>query len=430
MKGSAPVLVCTVGGSHAPIVTAIHTHRPSFVWFVCTEGKAGSVQQIRGKGSCIKKSPDDKTPTLPNIPTQCNLPEDQYSVLIVPADDPDAIHGKLRELFDRLRSEIPRRRIIADYTGGTKSMTAALLLAGLEYEDDVELYMVVGQRDNLVRVTDGTEIPAPANVERIRFGHKFRVALAPWSYFGYAEAAVSLETVQRPHNPEDRLRYLNALAASRAFAAWDRFEHARARELLTSVGHTFGSYLSSLAAINHADEKRATPARLVDLYLNVQRRAERGQFDDAVARAYRLLEWTAQWLLSRDANISSTSNISLERVPEGVVLPQNDKGQYVAGLRNAWRLLETLGGSDEVRGFARKQSNEMRTLLMSRNNSILAHGFQPIAEAQWQQWKSWLESSLCPFLLKEAERNNVRGRAFHQLPREFPSDLVCTPSSE
>jgi len=417
MVNHSPILVCTVGGSHAPVITAIRKHSPVFVWFVCTEGKAGSVQQIRGTGNCIKKSPRDETPTLPNIPTQCSLPDDQFDVLIVPPDDPDAIHNELRALFDRLLAETPRPQIIADYTGGTKSMTAALLLAGLEYEDDVELFMVVGQRANLVQVTDGTEIPVPANVDRIRFSHKFRVALAPWKYFGYAEAAVSLETMRQPRNHDDRQRYLDALAASRAFAAWDRFEHATARQLLDSLGHVFGPYLATLAALNRTDDKQ-TPVQLLDLYLNMQRRAERGQFDDAVARAYRLLEWTAQWLLQRDAKID-TSAVPADRIPDGVSLPQNEKGQHFAGLRNAWTLLETLDGSDEVRSFARDRGKEMLTLLTIRNNSILAHGFQPITQAEWQQWETWLSKMFYPFLQAQIEHSNLRSNAL-QLPREFP----------
>lgn len=410
------VLVCTVGGSHAPILSAIGSYKPNFVWFICTEGKAGSLQQVRGRGNCIKKSPRDEAPSLPNIPTQASLREDEFDVVLVPPDDPDSIHQHLRKLIDRILVEPLRPRVIADYTGGTKSMTAALLLAGLEYEDDVELSMVVGQRADLIHVTDGTEIPFVANVERIRFSHKFRVALSPWKHFGYAESAVALETMRQPRHSRDRKQYLDALAASRGFAAWDGFDHATARQLLQPLGHIFGQYLATLASLNRGDEAQP-PARLADLYRNLERRAERRQYDDAVARAYRLLEWTAQWLLDRDANVD-TSNVSPDCIPNNLSLPRNDKGQYFAGLRNAWILLETHGKTDAVRLFARDCAKESLSLLTTRNHSILAHGFQPITQAEWNQWQVWLNETFFPFLETE-----VRASGLKLLPQQLPTEF-------
>ncbi len=91
MRAACPrtVLMTTVGGSHAPIVRAIRDLRPDFVWFICTEGRHGSETQIRGQGNCIKAHPRDDNPTLPNIPTQTGLHDDQYDTLTVPPDDPD-----------------------------------------------------------------------------------------------------------------------------------------------------------------------------------------------------------------------------------------------------------------------------------------------------------------------------------------------------
>lgn len=417
---SGTMLVCTVGGSHAPIVTAIRTHQPTFVWFICTEeGKAGSVQQIRGQGNCIKKHPADERPSLPNIPAQVGLIKDQYDVWIVPPDDPDIIHANLRKLFDSLLKKSPRPRIIADYTGGTKSMTAALILAGLEHDGDVELTFVVGQRADLKQVTDGTEIPISANVDRIRFSHKFRVALAPWSYFGFAESRVSLENMRQPRDSNDLRRYLAALAASRAFEAWDKFDHGKAYQLLQPLGSLFGRYLATLALLNSECESQI-PAQLLDLYLNMKRRAERSQFDDAVARGYRLIEWTAQWLLRRDAGVD-TSNVPGDIIPSEVKLPKNEQGRYFAGLRNAWALLETLGADDAVRTFAHDHGKELLPLLTTRNHSILAHGFQPITQSEWSQWHTWLTSSFYPFLQSETSRIGLN-RTPPQLPDAMPEE--------
>ena len=48
------ILICTVGGSHQPIVTGILQHRPSFVHFLCSDdaGKLkGSYTQVIGEGN-------------------------------------------------------------------------------------------------------------------------------------------------------------------------------------------------------------------------------------------------------------------------------------------------------------------------------------------------------------------------------------------
>ncbi len=413
------ILVCSVGGSHAPILSAIKCLRPDFVWFVCTEGKAGSTKQIRGEGCCIKRSPADEKPTLPNIPTQAALPEGSYNVLAVPADDPDEIHVRVRGLLDRLLNEVPRPKIVVDYTGGTKSMTAALLLAGLEYEENVSLTIVVGQRTNLTQVTDGTEICLPAKVDRIRFVHKFKVAIAPWAHFGYAEAGLALESMPQPTDMADRQKYLDAISASRAFSAWDRFEHDTAYRLLQPLGGMYGKFLKALNFIIREGEKQ-TPSRLLDLYQNIFRRAEAKRFDDAVARAYRLVEWTAQWLLKRDAGID-TGDIPADRVPANFELRTNEKGRFYAGLRDAWQLLGELSQSESVRSFAQGQQQKLLTLLSIRNNSILAHGFTPISESQWQQWDDWLTQFFLPMLLEECKATGIV-----QLPPQLPSAFTSS----
>ena len=123
--------------------------------------------------------------------------------------------------------------------------------------------------------------------------------------------------------------------------------------------------------------------RLLDLRLNMLRKAQRHQFDDAVGRAYRLLEWTAQWLLKRDAKID-TGNVPEDKIPEGMILFPNQAGHYKAGLHAAWELLEH-HGSDGAKSFAASHRKTMQEHLTVRNNSILAHGFDPIEEAQWRQ---------------------------------------------
>lgn len=62
----------------------------------------------------------------------------------------------MRSCAAGLAERFPGARFIADYTGGTKTMTAALVCTALE-RDDVTLQLVSGARPDLVAVRDGTE---------------------------------------------------------------------------------------------------------------------------------------------------------------------------------------------------------------------------------------------------------------------------------
>jgi len=95
------LLLCTVGGSHEPILTALRQTTPDFTCFICTghdpaTGRPGSDMQILGKGKCIKAHPSDSKPSLDNIPAQAGLQEGQYEVVHVPADDLDEVFCILR----------------------------------------------------------------------------------------------------------------------------------------------------------------------------------------------------------------------------------------------------------------------------------------------------------------------------------------------
>lgn len=143
------VLICTVGGSHEPIVTALRNGRPDHVIFVCSEkdpatGRPGSEEQILRPDNIIKARPDDAKPTLPNIPAQAGLPQEQFEVLLVPADDLDAAFAAIHTALHGLRSRFPDAHVIADYTGGTKTMSSALVIAALE--SGIELQLVTGSR--------------------------------------------------------------------------------------------------------------------------------------------------------------------------------------------------------------------------------------------------------------------------------------------
>ena len=334
------ILCCTVGGSHQPIITAIKQLSPDHICFFCTTGKAGSDRQILGKGKVIKADSHDEKATLPNIPTQLNLSDDQFTVVEVPHDDLDIAYSIMIQNLKRISERWPDADLFADYTGGTKTMTAALVLAALDSK--AELQAVLGQRTNLEKVADGTQWRFPASVERIRFEREMKQHLAAWQTFSYSQTRQGLERMEVPRQVELRNRFLAAKTLSEAFDAWDKFDHPKAGKLLSAcraeAGAIYGDYFKMLTALNGEKGKRE-PALLQDLWLNAKRRAHQGRFDDAVARVYRLIEGTAQWVLRRDCNVDS-SDLPKEFIPCDVEIRKGHTGKYAAPLYLAWKLVE------------------------------------------------------------------------------------------
>jgi CRISPR-associated protein (TIGR02710 family) len=416
------LLLCTVGGSHRPILTAIEQRRPEHVAFFGTgpdpaTGRPGSLTQILGKGTPVEeRGADGQVKKLPNIPTLAGLAEGKYEAREVPADDLDGAVVVMRDAIQELRQRFPAAVFIADYTGGTKTMTAALVITALEAEG-VELQLVTGSRGDLVRVRDGSQASITVGVEGIRLRRAMAPYLAAWERHGYAEAAAGLSRLALPRDSALRGELLIARDLSFAFDAWDRFDHAAALPILEAyrarIGRNAGLLYTFLDLLL-AQDARQRPARLWDLWLNAQRKGAQARYDDAVARLYRLTEGTAQWLLARRG--IDTADLAPSQVPPDTDLRPTRDGKYKAGLLDAWRLAaHHLSG--EVAAFFAQQGEPLRHHLLARNASILAHGDQPLGRANWAGYQAWVEQHLLPLITREAQADGLR---LHppQLPRQ------------
>lgn len=422
------ILLCTVGGSHQPILTAIQELEPAFVLFFATgrdqaTGRAGSVETITGKGHPVEvRRGGEVVEQLPNIPTQAGLAAERFETVEVPADDLDQTVAAMTEATAALRQRFPAASFVADYTGGTKTMTAALVMTALE-ADDIQLQLITGDRADLVKVHDGSQAGLAVSAEGIRLRRGMQPFLRAWQRFAYGEAAEGLSALPMPCDRALRAELQIARALSRVFDAWDRFDHAAASEQLElyrqrlgkDAGPVAGALFTALKQLCAGpDHPQRTPARLWDLWLNAQRRAAQGRYDDAVARGYRLLEWTAQWLLATKG--IDTSDLRAEQIPDNLGIAANPDGKRQAGLRNAWELAaHHLGG--EVQTFVEAERSHMLDQLKKRNYSILAHGDQPIAKADWEAFRSWIDAALIPLLQVRAEHSGLK-RLAPQLPQQ------------
>ena len=427
---NTPILLCTVGGAHQPILRAIESTSPRYVCFFCTDrdpgtGRPGSIVQVTGKGNVIKASFGDAGPTLPNIPAQARLDAEHFEARTIPADDLDGAFFAMRDAAAELAERFPGARFIADYTGGTKTMTAALVCAALE-RDDVELQLIAGARPNLSRVEDGTEQAMTASVARLRLDRAMAPYLDAWRRFAYHEAAEGLDGIRIAAGNPDRAWLGLARSLSRALARWDDFDHGGALELIDTyasrVAPRFPQMLPTLRLLAKANEndKRHEPARLFDLWLNAERRAKQGRSDDAVARWYRLVEWTAQWQL-RTVLGADTADFPQDLLPPDADTTPGRDGKIRIGLWQAWQVVEhRLPGPAQV--FIAGHGRELRDLLDLRNSSILAHGYRPVGAADWRRVDSWTQERFMPVLRALALGAGLKSEP-SQLPGELPGSF-------
>jgi hypothetical protein len=418
------ILVASVGGSPAPIVTAVASLKPDRVLFVATPAEAGR--------------PGSRE-LVPGILEASRLPAARHAILDVPPDDPEPIFLALRERVRALRAEHPGARFLFDYTGGTKSMTAALFQCALA-TPGARLQFMAGRRDTLDRIADGTERPTEIDFDWLiaeRTETRLRSAWAAYDYAACAQGARALSEElgsDEKAPPEARRRLADLGAAAEAFDLWDRFRHAKAASAL----ETLASRHPALEAFARDARlcARHEWARLADLLLNAQRCAARGRYDDAVARCYRLVEWTGQWRLKEKHGID-TGAVDWERVSEAEAEAAeitNEKGKKtLSGLVQTLRLLAAKEPGGVVDRFLsspwqgakdkRKRGlNRLRDMLELRNHSILAHGEAPLTLEHWEKWteflEAWRRDVMVP-LLREAGLKDWPS----QLPKAPPDTL-------
>ena len=184
-----------------------------------------------------------------------------------------------------------------------------------------------------------------------------------------------------------------------------------------SVARNFPSMLPTLRLLSSGSGPKRHAARLFDLWLNAQRTASQGRFDDAVARTYRLLEWTGQWLLCINLG-ADTGDFRADLLPADVDACPDNYGKINPGLWAAWQVVRS-----PVPGPARdlidRHGQEFRDLLSIRNNSILAHGFVPVPQSSWSRMQQWAQDRLLPVLDYYAKEIGIR-KPVEQLPTDPP----------
>ncbi|MBF0121386.1 MAG: TIGR02710 family CRISPR-associated protein [Desulfobacterales bacterium] len=387
-------MIISVGGTIEPIVTSLLQHKPEYVCFFASQqsiDKIGEIKdKLREKGLLIK----------------------DYKVICDNVDDLLHCYEKALECAEKIKKEgIDASQVIVDYTGGTKTMTAAIALATVGHGYN---FSYVGgkerTKEGLGIVVSGTEVVktgvSPWHIFAVE--EKKRISLFV-SSFQYEAAIVTIEKTIENLIPKEKEIWNAILHTLKGYLEWDNFNHRAAIHNIErglkklegfknfTEGKSLCEYISkvneNLNFLNELKEKtdsfkKIDPMLISDVISNAHRRYLQNKYDDAVARLYRSLEMIGQMAFEKLIGCS-TSDVKLEKVPEK--FKEEYKNRYKSpeskkiqiGLLATFNILKEM--NDPVGHLYFQNEVDLKSILTTRNHSILAHGLQAVQKETYEK---------------------------------------------
>jgi CRISPR-associated protein (TIGR02710 family) len=387
-------MLVSVGGSPNQVVYTLSQNRPEYILFFVSPETQATLLGI------IRKLPDDY---------QCRAFD------IIRTDSGDSLSDCLRALREALPGKLSQwglkmEDLLVDYTGGTKSMAAALVLATIER---VPRYSYVGglerDRGGTGVVVDGRECmlyyenpwQVLALEERKRVGVLFDAAR-------YEAARQELERIAGLVEQEERQYWQELARLVEGYRDWDDFRHADAQRkigvalkflgpiavarrdsVLSGLLEQVREHLQFLGRVISREGR--DEAYIWDLIGNAGRRAElEHKYEDAVARLYSCLERAARFRLQRRYGIA-TEDVRPEALPQALReeferrYSDPGDGKIRLPLKASYRLLREL--RDELGARFMEREEEIGDLLLMRNGSPLGHGEAPVGEEGYRRFR-------------------------------------------
>jgi CRISPR-associated protein (TIGR02710 family) len=387
---------------------------------LCTVG-TGSIDQLRETlleplKKSIRKGEWTRVVLLPSRLTAGNATLLQEDLRDVPIDvqplhregdedDADACFAHFASVLDQLRAGgVPPEALLVDFTRGTKAMSAALVLAAVRHDLPQLRYISGGRRDERGMVVPGTEIVAEVRTTIATARKRLDDASR---FFRHGNFAAVLEILpdagsSAPPWPADLLPMASFARSLAAFySTWDRLDYKGAQCVALSDATPRPSgwdaflpppevrdWVASLAQpFPDSPQDRAIRLRqlIADLLANGERRIRDGQYEDAIIRAYRVLELVGQIRLF-DRGLDSAAlppdhpvvkQFQDELLKKKSTPLSEGKGGLLAAKDQAGRLLKRLG--DPLGQRLLDLGNEGGVKTSQRNLSVWIHGFEVVS---------------------------------------------------
>ncbi|MCX7819872.1 MAG: TIGR02710 family CRISPR-associated CARF protein [Kiritimatiellae bacterium] len=389
------LVVVTVGGSPDPILHVLRAYRPEHVLFVCSEESRSEADKI-----------------LSILRSEGIRPHPSYLTLDRPEDLGPCYAAIRRHLDERVRLlNVSPDKVLVDYTGGTKTMSAALVLAAVERFHHFNyvggsrrnrdgLGVVISGKERDVRQPNPWEQLAVRDVERAR---------DLWDHLAFEEAArVLREAAARLRGPRRRFEALADLAS--AMGARHRLDFRAAKNHLDRLQRDLPNLCDGEESRPEIDVllrfvksahcyieklRQASGEELLrEILDNAIRTARERRWEDAAARLYRAMEMRAHlWLEQSSGGVIRRGQVEEKHLPEqlrGRPYVRVEGGKARFSLESAIRAAADLGCKAAQRlaeDIAKGADSCLRRATEKRNSSILAHGVTAIGEEGFEQMK-------------------------------------------
>lgn len=353
------VLILTVGGSPNPLITSINNFEPDEIVFICSDRSV----------SLVEKGILDQTIK-------------EYSVFFIERVNPDDVD----QIFERSEAIIKKYQLIganilSDFTGGTKCMNLGLGMAASIL--GVPLQFMGGKRQDLVKVSDGTQAPILINFKWI----DYKIAEKFFNDGHYAIAEQLFNEVKNLSPAQSlRAKATRLATLSKGLDAWDNFNHQQALANIRALKHDYPVLITFLIRIVEPNGRKDVHKYelLFDLLANSERRASQARYDDACARLYRAVEFVAQKRLSVEYDID-TSDVKRRSLPKSFEPPESKSKDHIQLSRyKAYELLTCL--DDPLGQIYENHKNKINDKMILRNNSILAHGLKAVTGVEYRNF--------------------------------------------
>jgi len=430
------VLIVTVGGSPEPILKAVELHQPDEVIFACSAPpcESPSLEQVIGEGTPCCHREGEATIWRPNLVTQLGLSGFREDLQLISLPEPDDLSDcliRLRAFVLTLHERFSQLDLCGDFTGGTKSMSAALAFTLIDQMATVSV--VSGRRDNLVKIerSEGLHIVDPIPLLAHRLIEEQLPPLLEAHFYDRARSLlVDFQRDQSDRLNSDHHQALTALISQlRVLLLWDRFCWHEAIDLSEQIRFVdtwpdLWSWWMRVEASNNWDPEEPPAVSITgyelvqDLLLNAERRGRRGWFDDAVARLYRASELLAQTYIRLELRLAGEPDWTQRQLTlaTGETFPNTG----VLGLYRWLQHYETVRhqgkGDCGLGNLYSRQWRELKRLFDSRNASLLGHGLTPISQADWQSLQNRITNLLTSMI---SDLGIQQGASPVQLPGKF-----------
>lgn len=382
------VLILTIGGSPQPNIKSLHEHDAKYMYFLPSITTTADVETLISKAYPKGCFATKKTFVI-----------DDYNSLI-------SCYQQCYNVFRDIRDMgLDNKEIIADPTGGTKIMSAALLLAAINFDTTVSY---VGSE---IRTKDGKGIPINGTEKIYYSGHPFDI-IAHNDKIKFCHYFNSYRFEAAGAVCDDMIAHCGSLLSDlfkvfryicQGYRDWDHFRFnsalhqiekgveslrrlsAEHRDEMTNLTNFIKAVAYNVEYLEKLDYNEYNKPMIAELLANAGRRASEGKYDDAIARLYRALEMVAQWQFKQEFN-QSTSDFPYDRLSSEVKNKYNGKITEDGKVNISSRLaFEQLASRRNVYGMKyREMENQIGSILNLRNTSILAHGTTPLDKGNYE----------------------------------------------